>query len=252
MQISIKNAGHPSRPRAVRSSQNALQARYDRMWAKTIEKIWQGRVDLDTVLKQCLPDSRRGLTVIARPPPGVCRKVTGFLRDIQVIDPSQYYYPPSGLHMTVLSLFTATVDHKAFLSKAREYIAAVDTVLDAAAPIPITFKGITASQSSVAIQGFLESSSLNELRDELRGELRARGLTKGLDVRYRLETAHVTVIRFRAPLRERTTFAAALEQARQRFFGVALVKNLSLVENDWYMSASLTRTVKRYRLAGAG
>jgi 2'-5' RNA ligase len=73
-----------------------------------------------------------------------------------------------------------------------------------------------------------------------------------VDGRYRLETAHVTVARFRSRLRDGARLAAMLERARLRPFGATHVRNLSLVENDWYMTRRVTRTVKRYRLSGAG
>jgi len=109
-------------------------------------------------------------------------------------------------------------------------------------------EGVTASPGTVMIQGFFENEELNDLRDALRRQLGMRGLGAGVDQRYRLESAHMTVARFRAPLCDSERFATVLEQARQRSFGATTVRNLSLVESDWYMSHGATETVKRYRL----
>ena len=100
-------------------------------------------------------------------------------------------------------------------------------------------------------EGF-DDDALNDLRNELRRHLSACGLGAGLDQRYRLQTAHMTVARFREPLRDSRRFAVALEKARRQRFGTATIGSLSLVENDWYMSQSVTETLKRYRLRRPG
>jgi 2'-5' RNA ligase len=228
---------------------NRLQKLYDQMWSAAIAKIRTGKIDLDPVLEKRLPDQRRGLTVIARPSIAVRKQITAFLDELRRLEPHQYYYTASELHITVLSLFTAVVDNEPFFDQTDRYVAAADAALRNARPIPMEFQGITASPGTVMIQGFFPDNGLNELRDELRRHLRDRGLGSAIDTRYRLETAHMTVARFRTPLYNSKTFAAALIRARQRPFGATTINSLSLVENDWYMSPNITRTFKRYPLS---
>ena len=218
---------------------------------KAIGKIRKAKVELDPVLAARLPDERRGLTVIARPSPEVRRRVARYLGQLLRLEPDQHYYAVSEFHVTVLSLFTATVNHRPWFAQRERFISAADSALRNAAPFRVQFEGVTASPGTVMIQGFLEDGALNDLRDALRRELRIRGLAGGVDGRYRLETAHLTVVRFRTPLRASERFAAALEQARERSFGTTTFRSLSLVENDWYMSRRVSRTLKRYRLTGS-
>jgi hypothetical protein len=56
----------------------------------------------------------------------------------------------------------------------------------------------------------------------------------------------MTTVRFRAPLRHSERFAEALEQARERRFGTSRITCFALVENDWYMSRRVTRTLQRF------
>jgi len=175
--------------------------------------------------------------------------VAVFLRELGHLEPDQYYYGLSEFHSTVLSLFTATVNYEPFCAQAEHYISAVDSALRKAGPISIEFTGVTASAGTVMIQGFLVNEALNDLRDSLRKELQARGLADGLDRRYRLETAHMTVARFRAPFRDSERFAGALERARGRRFGTMTIASLTLVKNDWYMTHQAVEPVKSYRLA---
>jgi 2'-5' RNA ligase len=228
-----------------------LRERYDRLWSSAVGRIRAGDVEADPVLAAAAPDRRRGLTVVARPSPSVRRRVAAFLDELREIEPDQHYYDPSELHVTVLSLFTATLDHGPFLARTGRYVSAVDAAVRGAAPIRIEFAGVTATASAILVQGFFEEDALNALRDSVRRQLRARGLAQGVDGRYRLETAHLTVARFRAWLRDGERLAATLERARDRPFGATLVRGVSLVENDWYMTREATRTVKRYRLSRA-
>lgn len=233
---------------ARRDARARLKARYDRFWSETIGRIRAGRVERDPVLESRLPDQRRGLTLIARPSATVRQSVVSFLRELQELEPDQYFYTATELHMTVLSLFTAMVEHGPFFARIKQYLAALDDALRGVAPFRIEFEGVTTSAGTVMIQGFFEDGALNDLRDALRSQLRLCGLGGGVDERYRLESAHMTVVRFRAPLRDSERFARALEAARRRSFGATVVRNLSLVKSDWYMSRRTTETIKRYRL----
>ena len=225
-----------------------LRKRYDQLWSGAIGRIRAGEIQIDPVLQARTPDRRRGLTLIGRPSPGVRQSVSAFLRELRRLEPDQYYYTASEFHITVLSLFTATVDFKPFFARRELYVAAVDAALRDVLPIPITFEGVTASRGTVMIQGFFEGDKLNELRNALRRWLRLGGLAKGLDQRYRLQTAHMTTVRFRAALRDSPRFATALENVHGRFFGTTTLRDFYLAESDWYMSRHATKVLKRYRV----
>jgi 2'-5' RNA ligase len=225
-----------------------LQERYDRMWSESIGDIRTGNIEPDPVLAAGLPDDRRCLTVIARPSPSVRRRVSALLAALRDLEPDQYYYASSDLHVTVLSLFTPAVENGRFFARKEQYMTAIDAALRNVPAIRIEFSGVTTSPAAVMIQGFCENDALNEVRDVLRGQLRSRGLVEGLDGRYRLETAHITVARFRARLRDSESFASALERARRLPIGVTNITGICLVKNDWYMSRQSLETIKCYRL----
>ena len=241
---------HVRNRNSLKNPRLRLRRIYDRMWRAAIKQIRAGKVEIDPVLAARVPDRRRGLTLMVRPSRDARRRATKFLNELRRIEPEQHYYAASELHVTILSPFTTTLKHQPFFARLKEYISAVDAALRGAGPMRIEFRGVTASPGAVLVQGFFADGALNGLRDRMRRELRARGLAAGLDTRYRLETAHMTVIRFRAPLRDAKKFAAALERARRRAFGFMTIRNLALVKTDWYMSRKTLETVKRYRLRG--
>jgi 2'-5' RNA ligase len=146
-------------------------------------------------------------------------------------------------------LFTATLEHERHLVRYAEYLAAVNAALMGAPAFGIEFSGVTLTREAVMIQGFSDTKVLNDLREALRNELRARHLTEGLDSRYVLQTVHMTVVRFRAPLRASARFAGILERYRDHSFGRTQVGELNLVRNDWYMSRASVEVLERYQLS---
>lgn len=221
-----------------------LQARYDTIWHEAVPALARGDVACDAQLAAG-NDPRRGLTLIARPDAQLAASFSALLDRLTDIEPDQYRHPIADMHVTVLSLFTATVDHEPELARAEAYRAAVAAAVQGTPPFVIDFTGITASRGAVLAQGFPRGDALPELRDRLRMELRARGLDGSLDGRYKLVTAHSTLLRFVRPLTEPARFLHTLTQLRETPLGAMHVNALELVQNDWYMSsATLERHVR--------
>jgi 2'-5' RNA ligase len=86
------------------------------------------------------------------------------------------------------------------------------------------------------VQGFPLNDSLSALRGQLRRSFKASGLEHSIDQRYTLDTAHSTVIRFKAPFADPARFVDYLKKYRDDEFGVAEIPRIELVHNDWYMS----------------
>lgn len=218
-----------------------LRAHYEAMWERAHGAIATGDIDRDERVLAG-PDARRGLTLIARPGPVLAARFDALLDRLAGAEPGQYRHPPADMHVTILSLFTVTDRPAAQLAQLDAYGAAVRAALEGMQAFEIGFEGITLSRGAVLARGFPRGPALDSLRERLRGELRARGLGASLDQRYRLVTAHATLFRFAAPLREPARFATLLEGLRDTPLGSMRVDQLELVINDWYMSnATLER-----------
>lgn len=228
-----------------------LVARYDALWQQSAPAVASGAARLDLWATRKAEDERRGLTLLARPAPPVADALAVFLDALRALEPAQYYQPRADQHVTVLSLFTATADYRPHLARLDAYRAAVDEALAATPPFAVDFTGVTLAPDAVLAQGFPRDDTLALLRDRLRAALRARGLGVSLDERYRLETAHMTLVRFVTPLRDPARFVAALEKARSLPFGTTRVTTLALVVGDWYQSSERAQAVHDYQLRGA-
>ncbi|HUR88103.1 MAG TPA: 2'-5' RNA ligase family protein [Ramlibacter sp.] len=227
---------------------DALAARYDAMWAEAAPLVRDGGAELDPWLSLPAEDARRGVTLLARPAPAVAAALAAFLGQLRALEPEQYYQPQAELHHTVLSLFTATADYAPHLENLPEYRAAVADAIAGMPPFTIAVSGVTLACGAVLAQGFPQDGTLAAMRERLREALGARGLGGALDRRYRLETAHMTLVRFAAPLRDAARFVNALAAARAIDFGVSEVDELELVLGDWYHTTERERELARYPL----
>ena len=225
-----------------------LTQRYDALWQEARPAFLSGREQIDPLLQEHLPDARRGLTVIFRPQPAMAAQVAGWLGELAVTAADQYFYTLGQLHVTVLSLFTATPEYAPFFARLPRYLAALEAALAALPPFAVAFRGVTASRAAVMVQGFPEDHTLEHARTALRAALMQAELGGDLDRRYRLTTAHLSVLRLRAPLANPARFVAQLDAARSRDFGVTQVDELLLVANDWYMTPGVVEVVRRYPL----
>jgi len=231
------------------ASREALSTRYDEIWADAAPVVRSGRAALDPWLGWKHADGRRGLTLLMRPGVELARRLEAFLAPLRAEEPGLYFQPAADMHLTVLSLFTATVDHETHLAHLDAYQAAVSEALAGVPPVTVDVEGLTLARDAVLAQGFPRGDTLARVRERLRAALAARGLGAGLDQRYRLETAHLTLARFAGPLRRPEPFVRALEGARRHAFGVIEGREMELVVSDWYQSADQTRRVRTYPLA---
>jgi 2'-5' RNA ligase len=224
-----------------------LHAHYDAMWDRAWPAVANGDVDCDTHLAGGL-DPRRGLTLIARPGAALAARFEALQDRLIDADPCQYRQPRADLHVTILSLFTVTADYAPHLARRADYAAAVRTALAGLPVFDIDVDGITISRGAVLARGFPRDGTLELLRARLRDTLRARGLDGMLDQRYRLVTAHATLLRFVAPLAEPDRFTVALAGVRDMPLGTMRVESLQLVVNDWYMSNAAVEPVETFTL----
>lgn len=226
----------------------ALSDHYAQMWDTARSCFLEGKTVSDPRLDDPA-DDRYGITLLLRPDPATANRIHHFLQEMAGLEPEQYYYPLSDQHLTILSIISCYSGFELNQIDLTAYDTHIREALQGTPPISIHFTGITASPSTVLIQGFPEDDALQRLRDQLRHIFKKSALQHSIDSRYRLFTAHSTVIRFRKPLRNPQTFAHHLEKYREADFGWATAKQIELVGNDWYQRKEKVKILKTYTLA---
>ena len=221
---------------------------YENLWQESLSAFDCGAVRLDAFLTNRQSDKRRSVTLVARPDAAVCAQVKQFLDEIAAVALEQYFYQPQEFHMTVLSVIPGSDSWQQSAQRLPDYLAALDTVLGGSRKFSVTFRGVTASPEAVMIQGFPADNALSQLRDDLRAALVERGLGENLDRRYKIATAHLTVMRFCKPMNDWRPLKSLLAANRERDFGTICFRTLQLIEADWYASANSVKVLKEFSL----
>lgn len=141
-------------------------------------------------------DTRQGASLVLRPPAEVVEAVLALQARLAALEPGLYLYPAADLHLTLLELGAGLgVDEARALAEGA--LSALPAAL--AGLGGISLGGAVARWDATA--GFLrfeEAPGLLALRRTLLGRLRAAGVEAR--PRYLNEVAHLSLLRFLAPL----------------------------------------------------
>ncbi|QDH80981.1 2'-5' RNA ligase family protein [Echinicola soli] len=195
-----------------------------------------------------LSDTRRGITLLARPDLNCKTNIAAFLNKLQLLDPSQYYYPQSDLHITIMSIISCYEGFQLRQINPKEYICVILKSLSETPPFKIHFAGVTLSPAGVLLQGYPDGEALQYLRDRLRQHFKSSSLQQSLDKRYAIQTAHSTIMRYKYPLKNKNKFLQTIESNRHTDFGTFTVNELELVFNDWYQRKENVQLLHRLPL----
>lgn len=216
-----------------------LTQHYHQLYTKSSHAILAGNYKPDTRINDA-SDSRFGITLLIRPSETIKANIQLFLEELKAIEPSQYYYPDSDIHITVMSIISCYEGFSLDKINIQEYIDVIQQSLVVLDQIKIEFRGVTASPSAVMVQGFPTDESLNNFRDKLRENFKKSSLEQSIDSRYSIATAHATVMRFQEKLENPEQLLQVAEKFRDYDFGEFNVENLELVYNDWYQREANT------------
>lgn len=224
-----------------------LTEHYNKLYTTAEKAISSGKYVIDSELKN-ESDSRFGITLLIRPSDDVKANIQEFIGQLEKVEPAQYFYPESDIHITVLSIISCSKDFTLNQIAPNKYIEIICRSLVDVEKIKIHFKGITASPSALMIQGFPTDDTLNNLRNRLRENFKNSELQQSMDSRYEIFAAHATVMRFQEKLHDPKRLLKVVEKFRDFDFGEFDVKNIELVYNDWYQRKAATRVLGDFGL----
>lgn len=224
-----------------------LKEHYDQLYKESIGKISSDNYDIDLMI-HADNDDRYGVSLLIKPPLEIKNEIQKFLNELKSLEPNQYYYPNSDIHITVISIISCYEGFKLSKLNVSDYIELIGKCLKDAENMTINFKGITASPSCIMIQGFIEDGGLNVIRDHLRRSFKNSDLEQSLDKRYLIQTAHATVFRFTEQLNQKDAFLDLIEKYRTHDFGTFEVNKLELSFNDWYHRKRLVTKLHEFQM----
>lgn len=223
-----------------------LNKHYTTLYKESVVKITADTYQIDTQIDSAT-DNRFGITLLIRPDIHIKNTIQGFLEELQAIDSEQYYYPNSDVHITVLSIISCYDGFDLATISIPDYVKIIEKSLVGIQDITINLQGITASPSAIMVQGFTNTNSLNDLRNNLRTNFINSGLEQSIDERYFIQTAHTTVARFRKEIKNKEKLLEILEKYRDFDFGKFTVKECHLVYNDWYQRKQFVRELHGFQ-----
>jgi 2'-5' RNA ligase len=224
-----------------------LQEHYETLYTESITKIKSGGLQTDSLIDSD-QDKRYGLTLRIRPDTILTTSIYNFLDQLLQIEPDQYYYPKSDIHVTVMSIISCYNDFNLQCISIPDYINLIEQSIQATKNIVIRFTGITASPSCIMIKGFPEDETLHTIRNSLRTNFKNSSLEQSIDKRYSIQTAHATIVRFKKPLTRMNEYLKMLDIYRDHDFGTLNTNILELVHNDWYHRTKQVKQLYTFKL----
>lgn len=176
-------------------------------------------------------DHRLGLTILTSLPAHVCRNINICLQEFKKLEPAQYYYPATDMHITIIDIIAANT--KFYLSplEKKKYTEVLSQIISTVGTIHWELKGIIISPNTILVKGYY-SDNLIKLRNLIRHELPLKGLM--LQERYPTNSGHITIARFTSPLQHPHQILALQEQFEETALGKFRTASLDLVVHDWY------------------
>lgn len=223
-----------------------LTEHYNKLYTESVAKIAAGNYEVDHLIDSN-NDFRFGITLVIRPDSNTKANIQKFLTEVKAIEPGQYYYQDSDIHITVMSVISCYTGFELQQIKVEDYVQLIRQVLEKRKSFKIQFKGLTASPSCILVQGFL-TETLNEIINVLRMAFKSSELQQSIDKRYAIQTAHSTIIRFREKLKNPMALLNLVEKYRDFDFGTFTVDEIELVYNDWYQREHFVESLHIFRL----
>lgn len=220
---------------------------YNELYENSIEQIKLEGCETDSLINSTI-DHRFGITLVIRPPLQIKNKIQSFINELKKIDSNQYYYPSLDIHITIMSIISCYDGFKLDQISIQEYINLIKHNMQKIESFNIHFKGITASNSCVMIQGFMNGDSLKTFRNNLRTDFQKSKLEQTIDKRYSIQTAHSTVVRFQNVLTNKNEYLNILNKYRDFDFGEFEVDKFELVFNDWYQRKEYVKKLYQFYL----
>jgi len=224
---------------------------YEQLWNEAVTALELGQPTLDAHLLDKIGDRRRGVSLIIRLPASVQASIKEFLDAVARDFPGQYVYRAEELHVTVVTLISATEQWEEEFRDVDAFRGILEEVSSRHPPFKLEFRGVTAAPNAVMVQGFTVNHTLENIRAELRRVFAERGFPNRLDRRYPNKAAHVTAMRFCKSGSDWGHLLNVLKAHRRTHFGDMQVDMLQLILGDWYASASTVRMLGEYRLSEA-
>lgn len=227
----------------------AVEAIYQDIAARGQARLASGNIQADPYLIDAVLDQRRGLSVIAFPDDSIKTRCLQVVQALAEAEAGQFPYAAESLHLTVLNLVTVGHFGSAEERRLPQFTEVVTRALLDVGSFEVNYVGLVLAPDCVIVRGYPVGPTLERLRERLRQEMRTAGYGELLDRRYRLQTAHSTVFRFRTPLNDPRRFDGLVKSFANLALGTCRFSAVELIKHDWYMTPTRRTRIGIFALA---
>lgn len=220
---------------------------YKRIYDSHRDHMRSGDIDIDPHLLWKTRDSRMGISLIISLH-AFAAEYANIVESFRTIEPDQYYYPFDDLHITIFDFIQGTHQYRQNAALEHDFLDISQEALASIPPFSIHMKGIVFSKAAGLIKGY-DENRLIEIREKIRRIMKAR--KKDNDERYRSESAHVTWTRFTRKIQKPREYCHMIDAHTETEIGEEVVREIELVEHDWYNSLEKKRIIGVIPLAEA-
>lgn len=222
-----------------------LDILYARINSEGKNAIQNGEESIDPYLLHMEQDKRRGLVLLVNVHGQIAGNLSKVEKEIKAIEPQQYYYPDTDLHVTIIDLISASIEFTRDEAVINKSIKIIENAIIGIKPFEIQFKGIIVSNGAILVKGYY-----SEELPQLRGKLRKIAIERDFDLkeRYQSISAHTTIGRFMTKISNNGQFLERIREYHDFEIGTIRVNELELVIHDWYNSQK--EEIKKFILRG--
>lgn len=223
----------------------SLRNDYDAAWMNSKQHLLSKEIFVDPLLSVLNNDTRLGLTVLIQLDGKIFEKFSEIIAELKIIEPHQYFYPMSDLHVTIIDLIGASENFVFDKEQVAQYKPVLHNVFQNVTRFPILFNGVCATRGAIFVQGFA-GDFIKNMRYAIRQEITKAGLE--LQERVSGNFVHSCIARFKEPLKNPEKLVRFIEQSRELFLGEFDITSTSFVLHDWYNREEQTTVLDKYLL----
>lgn len=222
-----------------------LEQKYQEIFHVGKDALSAREEHIDHYLQVPDSDHRMGLTLLVTLEGEVIDHFKGVHGALQPIEPYQYYYPASDIHITIMDMVGAKEGFKFDRNLIRQYQEIFEQVIPTIPQFKVHFKGVTTSNGAVIAKGYYDPA-LYQLRESVRYMARKRNIF--MEERYESFTAHSTIVRFKDKMRKHGEFLESIRKMDTVDLGSMVVKDIEFVYHDWYNIDYKKVVLSKYQL----
>lgn len=225
-----------------------ISKQYNLLWEDALKNFKRGTCKIDKLIDD-RNDTRMGVSLLLRPKQKIIKQIQLFLSEVKKIEPHQYLYPDTDIHVTISSIISAHENFSLTEIDQEKFISVINKSLLNIPAFQIDFSGVTANSNTIMIKGYPLNEKLQLVREQLKKNFEKLKLDQHMDPRYDRITAHCTVVRFREPLVNPSELIILLKKFQEKRFGINEVDEVEFVLNDWYQRKKLSPTLATFQLS---